>query len=268
MGPVPREAYGKCSMNEAVGIGGDSTLPSLSMKNKETIPSHVIGHWTAGPKLSEETGKRAGRLRQCGGWSGGHSWSLMLHGSLQRPGSPDSKMTPSAGSRRLRGLNPPFLQWLSLRDCPTSPYTIPASPSPAEPMVAGIQECALTHSPALASPQHGDHWDPVTWDEPLVTKRPTGRCYRPYRPTLLSLPTSAGRLCESPRCFFLCLRIEVRPKSTECSGQSGLWGSQLDGSRRTAPNSHWMAPWQPQTSKPEGENPVGGGRTTPQCQTH
>lgn len=45
-------------------------------------------------------------------------------------------------------------------------------------------------------------------------------------PSSSFLPQLEG--CAKLENVFLGLKIEDRPKSTECSGQSRLWGSQLD----------------------------------------
>ena len=67
-------------------------------------------------------------------------------------------MPPSAGSAdvwdlSLHHLKCPAAVTALLHDLP--------SPHLEEPLVAGIQECTLTHSPVLASLQHGKTQDPV-----------------------------------------------------------------------------------------------------------
>ena len=67
-------------------------------------------------------------------------------------------------------------------------------------MVAGIQERALTDSPALASLQHGDSWDPVICDEPIRYQEADGKLLwtSQTHPHLLS---HLSWKAETPKCF-------------------------------------------------------------------
>lgn len=125
----------------------------------------------------------------------------------------------------------------------------------------------MTHSPTPASRQLGESWNLSFERNPLFTKTQTGRYYASGTHTLIFLPTSMEGYVRHKN-IFLCLRIEVRLKSRECSGHWRLWDrSQLDGTKYPAPNSQWMAPWQPQTPQPEGENSLGGGTANPVSNT-
>lgn len=101
----------------------------------------------------------------------------------------------------------------------------------------------------------------------LFTQRQTGRYYGSCRHTLIFLPTSAGRLCQTRKCFSGPQNWR-QTKKHRVFGTVKALGITVGLNQRASSRAQETAPWQPQTSEPEGENSLGGGRANPQRQTH
>ena len=108
-----------------------------------------------------------------------------------------------------------------------------------------------------ASWSQPENWTLSSETNPLFTKRPTAKYYRPCRHTLIFLPLLEG--CARPKNVFLGLRIEGRPKKHRAFGPVKALGipvglNQIPSSRFNSGQPHGK----PQTSEPRGENLLGG----------
>lgn len=106
-------------------------------------------------------------------------------------------------------------------------------------MVAGIRECALTDSPALASLKHGDSWDPVICDEPTRYQEADGKLLWTSQ-THPHLPSHLSCKAETPKCFFCAsaLKTDQKAHSVRASRGSGDRG-WTDPNTRLLVHSGW-----------------------------